>query len=153
MAEQSGDYKMKIMGIDFGEKRAGISLSDHSKKIGFPFKTIEFKNTDEFIRKIKDIVEKEGVCEIVLGNPLNMDGEKGEMSIKIENLKIKIENLIKIPIILWDERWTTIEAEKYLIKADFSREKRKKKIDTLASAIILQSYLDSKKKENDCNKD
>lgn len=132
---------MRIMGLDVGEKRIGVAVSDSLGYIAQGISVIKRENTEE----LKKIVSDYDIEKIVVGLPKNMDGSIGEQAKKalafIEDLKREID----LPVLAWDERLTTKEAEGVLLKADLSRAKRKKVIDKLAAALILQGYLDSQK--------
>ena len=136
---------MRVLGLDLGSKTLGISVSDAMGMIARPVETIRFESDDydsAFEQVQKDI--KEFQCDtLVLGLPKHMNGDigiRGDISIMF---KEKLETL-GVNVVLWDERLTTVAAEKILIAADVSRKKRKKVIDQMAAVQILQSYLDSK---------
>lgn len=133
---------MRVLALDIGEKRTGVSISDGLGIAAHGFTTLEGPNMESTIVRVASIVEDEGVSEIVLGLPKNMDGSIGKMAEKVISFKENLASHINIPITLWDERLTTRYAEGLLIEADMSRKKRKKKIDKLAATIILQDYLD-----------
>ncbi len=138
---------MKYLGLDLGSRTLGISISDSIGIVATSYKTIRHNEEyDKLIIEIKNIVAKEHIEAIVLGFPKNMDntiGEKGNLSIAFQK---QLENKLKLPVYLEDERLTTRQAESILIKNDTSRKKRKKVIDSLAATIILQSFLDKKGK-------
>jgi len=136
---------MRVMGLDVGSKTVGVAISD---EMGWTAQAIETIAIDENIKKfgferIGEIIKEYDVKEIIVGLPKNMNntiGPRGEASqYYAENL----ESLFKIPIKLWDERLSTMAAERILLEADVSRKKRKKVIDKMAAAMILQGYLDS----------
>ena len=135
---------MRIMGLDVGEKRIGVAVSDPLGYIAQGISVIKRENTDE----LKKIVSDYNIERIIVGLPKNMDGSIGEQAKKalafIEDLKREID----LPVLAWDERLTTKEAEGVLLRADLSRAKRKKVIDKLAAVLILQGYLDSQKTKN-----
>ncbi|MBR1385249.1 MAG: Holliday junction resolvase RuvX [Bacilli bacterium] len=140
---------MRYIGLDLGSKTLGVSLSDPSGLIASSYTIIRHNEEYErLIEDVKKIVEEKEVKKIVLGLPKNMNGTigpKGELSYKF---KEKLEEKLKIEVILEDERLSTKEATNLLIKNDTSRKKRKNVIDSVAATIILQSYLDKRKKEN-----
>ncbi|MDD4202674.1 MAG: Holliday junction resolvase RuvX [Candidatus Omnitrophica bacterium] len=133
---------MRIMGIDLGEKRVGIALSDPLKITAQGVCVLERKDKS-FLEKINDIVKQENVSEIVLGLPLNMDGSKGKKVDEAEAFALVLKEKTGVNIKLWDERLTTFAAERIMIEANTSRKKRKEKIDKIAAQLILQGYLDS----------
>ncbi len=132
---------MRIMGLDVGEKRIGVAVSDSLGYTAQGISTIKRENTEE----LKKIVSDYDIGEIVVGLPKNMDGSIGEQGKKVLDFIEKLKQEIDLPMITWDERLTTKEAEGVLLKADLSRAKRKKVIDKLAAVLILQSYLDSQR--------
>lgn len=135
------------MGLDLGMRTLGVSLSDTTFTISNLYKTIRFdegKYVDS-IPELKQIIEENEVIKIILGFPKNMNntiGPKGEAAIDFQK---KLKDDLNIEVILQDERLTTVEATNYMIEADMSRKKRKKKVDGLAANIILQTYLDKEK--------
>lgn len=136
---------MRIMGLDLGTKNIGVAVSDETGTIAQGRTVIKRTSDSGAISEIKDIAEEYGVSEIVIGLPINMNGTKGERALD----SIRFAELLKkgtgMPVITWDERLSTKEAEDVMITADISRRKRKKAVDKLAAQIILQSYLDSRK--------
>ena len=136
---------MRYLGLDLGSKTLGMALSDASGLIASPYQVIRHnENYEQLLSEVKRVVEEKNVQEIVLGLPKNMNntiGEKGNLSLLF---KSQLEDLLKIPVHLQDERLTTVEAQKILLKQDASRKKRKQVIDEVAATIILQSYLDRK---------
>ena len=137
---------MKYLGLDLGTRTLGVSISDITKTIAPAYGTIHFKdsNYDEAISKLSSIVQKEPIEKIVLGFPKNMNGTVGPRALETLDFKKKLEDTFNIPVKMQDERLSTKEASGYMIEADISRKKRKKKIDSLAANIILQTYLDRK---------
>lgn len=138
------------MGLDLGMRTLGVSLSDSTLTISNLYKTIRFEENKylDSIPELKKIIEEEDVKKIILGFPKNMNntiGPKGEAAIAFKD---RLEEVLNIEVILQDERLTTVEATNYMIEADMSRKKRKKKIDGLAANIILQTYLDKEKGRN-----
>ena len=139
---------MRVLGLDLGTKTLGMAMSD---KLGFmanTYKTIFFKSEayDELLEPLKEIIEKEKVDVIVLGFPKNMNNTIGPRAQTTIVFKEKLEEFLGREVILEDERWTTIQANNILIKADMSRKKRKKTVDKVAATFILQSYLDKNRK-------
>ena len=130
------------VGIDFGDQRIGVSISDKEKKIAFPLGIIQRENKSFGINKLKKMIKNKDVESFVVGLPVRSDGEigvQGEKVLKyIENLKTHFPH----KIVTWDERFTTIIAEKSLLEKDMKRQKRREVIDAIAAQIILQSYLD-----------
>lgn len=135
---------MRKMGLDLGTKTIGVAISD---ELGWTAQGIETVKRDQKIDKdlerLEQLINEYEVSEIVLGYPKNMNGTVGERGQASEYFAELLSSRFHLPVHLWDERLTTVAAEKMLLDADVSRKKRKKVIDKLAAVIILQSYLDS----------
>lgn len=135
---------MRYLGLDLGTKTLGISISDKLGIVATTYKTLYFEeaNYSSLIDELKEIIEIEKIDLIVLGLPKNMNNTCGEATERTMNFKNLLNQNINIKVELQDERLTTKEADSYMIQAGVSRKKRKKKIDSLAANIILQTYLD-----------
>lgn len=137
---------MKVMGLDVGTKTVGVAISDALGWTAQGIETIKINEDkgDFGIARIAELVKQHGVTSFVVGYPKNMNntiGPRGEAS---EAYKALLEETFALPVVLWDERLTTMAAERVLIDADVSRKKRKHVIDKMAAIMILQGYLDSK---------
>ena len=119
-------------------------MSDEMGIIAGKYETIERKGTEKDLKRIKEIIEKEKVEKIVVGYPRNMDGTLGNTARMVEAFVEELKRLNDIPIEMWDERLSSVSAERILIKGDVRRKKRKKVIDQISAVIILQNYLDSR---------
>jgi len=151
MANQAGERQQRIMGIDFGTTRIGISLSDPLQIIAQPFTTLG--NEPGIIARICDIVVKEAIGLIVVGMPLNLKGEKGKKAQEVEKFIDEIKNATKVEVVHWDERFTTSIAHQTLLTMGTKRDERRKKkgrVDSMAAAIMLQGFLDSQKRSMIC---
>lgn len=137
---------MKYLGLDLGTRTLGISISDLTYTIASTYGTIRYEegDFDYLISELKKIVEIEKIGKIVLGLPKNMNNTLGESAIRCIDFGKMIEEKLNVLVVMQDERLTTVEATNYMLEANISRKKRKKKIDSLAANIILQSYLDRK---------
>jgi len=133
---------MRFLGIDLGEKRIGISISDELGITAQGLPTINSVNEIDNLKDIKKIIDKYEVKKIILGLPKNMDGSLGKQAKKVILFAERLKKTFQLPVELEDERLTTTKAEKLLIEADRSRKKRKKVIDKMSAVIILQSFLD-----------
>jgi putative holliday junction resolvase len=136
---------MKILALDYGTKRIGVAISDFSQKIAFPREYIA--NTPDALTKIAAIVQQEDVELIILGNPKSLKNTETAMTKEVHNFLESLQNKVTIKLQLLDERLSSKHMEKELIKADFSRQKRKETIDSSAACFLLQGYLD-RTKEN-----
>lgn len=139
---------MRYLGLDLGSRTLGVSLSDNTKTIASPLKTIRHNEEYEsLVDEVLKLIEEQNIEKIILGYPKNMNntiGLKAELS---EKFKKMIEEKTTIPVILEDERLTTKSALDMLISSDVSRKKRKKVVDSIAATIILQQYLDKEKRK------
>ena len=138
---------MRYLGLDLGTRTLGISISDTTKTIASTLKTIRFQDSNyiELIPQLKTIIEENSISKIVLGFPKNMNNTIGDRCEETLKFKELLEQHFSIEVVLQDERLTTVEATNYMLEADISRKKRKKKVDSLAANIILQTYLDKEK--------
>lgn len=137
---------MRIMGLDYGSKTVGVSISDALLLTAQGIETIERKEENKLrktLARIEALIKEYEVEKIVLGLPLNMNDTIGERAQKTLEFKAMLERRTGLEVILWDERLTTVEAEQILIESNVRREDRKKYIDKIAAGFILQGYLDS----------
>lgn len=138
---------MRYLGIDLGSKTVGLAMSDTTLTIASTYKTIFFKDEDynSTIKEIIDIIKEYNITKIILGLPKNMNntlGERAEITLRYKEL---LEENTNIPVVMFDERLTSVISNSILIEADMSRKKRKKKVDSIAAQIILQDYLNKEK--------
>lgn len=138
---------MRILGLDLGTRTLGISMSDLTQTIATPYTVIRFSegDYDYLLPEISKIVEEYEISKIVLGLPKNMNNSIGDRGLTTIEFQKKLSEYLNMEVILQDERLSTVEATNYMLEADISRKKRKKKIDSLAANIILQTYLDKEK--------
>lgn len=134
---------MRILAIDHGTKRMGIAISDEMRTIAQPLEYIAAEPLDKFFDRLAQIIADKQISLIVVGIPRNMDGTYGPAAVKVQEFVTALKGTVNIPIKSWDERLTSVQANRYLIEADVRRSKRKEKVDKTAAAILLQSYLDS----------
>ena len=134
--------KCRLIGLDLGSKRIGISICDERQLIATPLKTINRNTLNELIAELKEIIEENNIKGIIIGNPLNMDGSSGRSAQSVKDTSQKIEENINIPICLWDERLSTVGAFNLSSQLDINVSKREKKIDENAAAFILQGAID-----------
>lgn len=133
---------MRIMGVDFGDARTGIAVSDESGFLASPVCVIKESLFDETIKKTAALAREYSVGRIVVGYPKNMNGTIGDRAEKSRKFAEDLETAVNVPVKLWDERCTTISAGVYMNATDTHGRKRKKVIDAAAASIILQDYLD-----------
>ncbi|MBQ8559247.1 MAG: Holliday junction resolvase RuvX [Tyzzerella sp.] len=137
---------MRIMGLDYGSKTVGVAISDPLCITAQGIETIQRKEENKLrktLARIEELVKEYEVEKIVLGFPKNMNNTIGDRAEKSLELKEMLERRTGLPVIMWDERLTTVEAERTLIESNVRRENRKKYVDKIAAVFILQGYLDS----------
>lgn len=134
---------MRILGLDPGSKRVGVAISDELKMIAQPVEFIPAAPFDELEKRIVQFVEEQDVETIIVGMPRNMDGSYGPAAEKSKAFMEKLRAIVSVPIREWDERLTSTQANRILIDGNVSRAKRKEKVDKMAAAILLQSFLDA----------
>ena len=134
--------KSRLIGLDLGSKRIGVSICDEKQLIATPFKTINRTTAKELINELKIIIEENNIKGIIIGNPLNMDGSSSSSTQSVKDTSNNIEKSINLPICLWDERLSTVGAFNLSSQLDVNVSKREKKIDENAAAFILQGAID-----------
>ena len=134
--------KCRLIGLDLGSKRIGVSICDEKQLIATPLKTINRNTLNELISELKVIIDENNIKGIIIGNPLNMDGSSGRSAQSVKDTSQKIQENINIPICLWDERLSTVGAFNLSSQLDINVSKREKKIDENAAAFILQGAID-----------
>jgi putative holliday junction resolvase len=133
---------MRILALDHGTKRIGVAVSDETKTIAQPLEYISAEPFANFLGRLKKLLVEKEISLILIGLPRNMDGSYGPAALKAQAFAGVLRAAITIPIKMWDERLTSSQANKILIQANVRRAKRKEKVDKMAAAILLQSYLD-----------
>ena len=140
----------RILGLDFGSKTVGVAVSDPlfltAQGVEIIRREKESKLRQTFAR-IKELIEEYHVTEIVLGYPKNLNGTEGDRCEKTNAFKADLEKKFSLPVTLWDERLTTVSADKVMMESNIRREHRKEYVDEIAAMFILQGYLDCKRKE------
>mgnify|MGYP001231644189 FL=1 len=136
------DNKSRLLGIDMGSKRIGVSICDENRKIATPYETIQFTNLNNLISRVKEIILENNIKGIIVGLPLNMDGTEGPSAQSVKDKVKLIEKEIIIPIVLWDERLSTVGSFNLSSQLDINVSKRVKNIDQNSATFILQGVLD-----------
>ena len=134
--------KCRLIGLDLGSKRIGVSICDDKQLIATPLKTINRNSLKDLVDELRLIVDENDIKGIIVGNPLNMDGSSGRSAQSVKDTTENIEKNLEIPICLWDERLSTVGAFNLSSQLDINVSKREKKIDENAAAFILQGALD-----------
>ncbi len=135
---------MRILALDHGTRRIGVAVSDETKTIAQPLEYIPAEPFADFLARLKKLLVEKEIDLVLIGLPRNMDGSYGPAAHKVEAFVAVLKTAITVPIKTWDERLTTAQANRILIQARVRRDKRKEKVDKMAAAILLQSYLDGK---------
>jgi putative Holliday junction resolvase len=134
---------MRILALDHGTVRIGVALSDELKMIASPLEFIPAEPFTDFLIRLKRLVQEKEVEQIIVGLPRNMDGSFGPAAEKVRDFVTTLKAEVNLPIRTWDERLTSSQANRILIEGNVRRDKRKEKVDGMAAAILLQSYLDA----------
>ena len=133
----------RILALDHGTKRIGIAISDELRMIAQPLEFVPAAPFDSFLTRLRELIEQKEVELILVGMPRNMDGTYGPAAQKVQEFVAALRQAVLVPIKTWDERLTSAQANRLLIQANVRREARKQKVDKMAAALLLQSYLDS----------
>ena len=132
----------RLIGLDLGRKRIGVSICDEKQSIATPFKTINKTNTNELIEELKKLINEYDIKGIIIGNPINMDGSLGRSAQSVNDVSNNIDKAIDVDVCLWDERLSTVGAFNISSQLDINVSKREKTIDQNAAAFILQGAID-----------
>ncbi|ACA59428.1 Holliday junction resolvase RuvX [Candidatus Desulforudis audaxviator] len=136
---------MRLMGLDIGDRRIGVALTDENGVAAYPLEVLERTSPEKDLRRITEIIDQYGVERVVAGLPKTLSGQIGPQGDKVLSFLDKLRVRSTVPVITWDERLTTAEVEKLLVSADLGRRRRRKVVDKLAATLILNSYLNSRK--------
>ena len=134
--------KCRLIGLDLGSKRIGVSICDEKQLIATPYKTIHKSKNNELIKELKNIIQENDIRAIIIGYPLNMDGSLGSSAQSVNDVSKNIDKEIDIDVCLWDERLSTVGAFNLSSQLDVNVSKREKNIDQNAAAFILQGAID-----------
>ncbi|RPH92886.1 MAG: Holliday junction resolvase RuvX, partial [Calditrichaeota bacterium] len=132
----------RILGVDYGQKRVGLAMSDPFQMMASTLQTCNAKDQRELLKEICSLIQSHSVIAIVIGRPLHMSGERGTLAAQVEEFAAILSDQQSSPVFFWDERWTTVSAEKLLIETGKSPSRHRNKIDQIAAAYLLQSFLD-----------
>jgi putative Holliday junction resolvase len=135
--------KKRLMGVDLGDKTIGLSLSDLTWTIATPYKTLERQGLEKSSKELIKIIDEFQICGLVFGYPINMNGSEGPQSQKVRAFAEKFQSLFDIPVLLWDERMSTMAVTRTMLDADLSRKRQKEVVDKMAASFILQGVLDA----------
>jgi putative Holliday junction resolvase len=143
----------RIIALDYGNRRIGIAISDPLQMIALPLETLEHKNLVSTVQRLAGLIRDYHVEKIVLGFPLSLRGGKTAYTRKVEQFGKLIEANLGLPIIYWDERLSSVQAQRAMIAMNEKPSRNKAKIDKLSAVLILQNYLESQSKIHDCKKE
>jgi putative Holliday junction resolvase len=135
--------RTRLLGVDPGKVRVGLAVSDAERRIASPLATYQRRDPAQDARAFRELAEREELGGIVVGLPVHLDGREGEQAGEARALGRWLAEATGLPVVFWDERFTTAEAERYLLDAAMTRKRRKERRDRIAAQIILQSYLDA----------
>jgi len=133
---------MRLMGLDIGDKRIGVALSDPDKILARSLRVVRRRSQEADMALIASLVEEHEVEKIIIGHPLLLDGRAGEQATRIESYAAELRTVLGIPVVLWDESYSTQRAHEAMIEAGRGRKERKERLDAVAAAVILQDYMD-----------
>ena len=132
----------RLIGLDLGSKRIGVSICDEKQSIATPFRTINKTNTNALIAELNELINEYNIKGIIIGNPINMDGSLGRSAQSVNDISTNIDSAIDVDVCLWDERLSTVGAFNLSSQLDVNVSKREKNIDQNAAAFILQGAID-----------
>jgi putative Holliday junction resolvase len=133
----------RILGVDYGSVRIGLAVSDAGRRIASPFKTYQRRGTDQDVDFFRKLIKQEEIAQIVVGLPVHLDGREGEKAREARDYGQWLAKVSALPVIFWDERFTTVEAEGHLLNAGLTRKRRRDRRDRVAAQILLQAFLDA----------
>jgi putative Holliday junction resolvase len=133
----------RILGVDFGSVRIGLAVSDSERRIASPLKTYERRGTQQDSDFFRDLIKQEEIAQMIVGLPVHLDGREGDKAREAREFGQWLANVTGLPVIFWDERFTTVEAEGHLLRAGLTRKRRRDRRDRVAAQILLQAYLDA----------
>jgi putative Holliday junction resolvase len=135
-----------VIGLDFGEKRIGLAVSDPCRGMARPLDVIERHSLSEDVARIGEMAKRRGASKMVVGLPLNMDGSVGPQARRARRFAARLRRELGLEVTLWDERLTSVEAERALLHAGEGRSRRRELRDAVAAALVLQGYLDAQRR-------
>jgi len=138
---------MRVLGLDIGERRIGVALSDPEGIIAFALTIIDRKSEDAALKQLLDLTQEHEVERIVIGLPRSLDGSLGKQAQAVQTFAEALAGCTELPVVTWDEQLSTVAAERMMIEAGVKREKRKERLDSVAAAFILQGYLDRERSD------
>lgn len=135
--------RRRLLGVDYGHVRIGLAVSDADRRIASPLATYARRDRDRDTLYFRDLVEKEEIGQCVVGLPVHLDGREGAKALEARGFGRWLIEVTRLPVIFWDERFTSVEAEQFLLAAGMTNKRRKARRDRVAAQILLQAYLDA----------
>lgn len=139
------EIKGPVLGLDLGDKRIGVAISDPLRIIAAPDRVIKRRSRAEDFDIYREIVAESSIALVVVGLPLMLDGSDSQQTRWVRDYSAALQEALQLPVVLWDESWTTAQAEEALKQSGVRRKKLREKVDAVAAALILQSFLDSQR--------
>jgi putative Holliday junction resolvase len=136
---------LRLLGLDVGDRRIGVALSDETATLASGLATLLRVGPRKDVRAVAELVRRHDAHGVVVGLPLRLDGTPGEQALKVQAFADALRPAVRVPVVAWDERLTTVMAEEALIAGGASRRQRKSVVDKVAAVLILQNYLDYRK--------
>jgi putative pre-16S rRNA nuclease len=134
---------MRVLGLDVGDKRIGVALSDETGLLASPLPTLQRVGPRKDLQALAALVRQHGAGEVVVGLPYNLDGTEGPQAVKVRAFAEALKPVVRVPVRFWDERLTSVEAEQILAEREVPWQRRKGLVDQVAAVLILQGYLDA----------
>jgi len=134
---------MRVLALDVGKKRIGVAISDLSQTLARSLEVIQVGSRQEGFVAVGRLIEEYGVEKVVVGYPRSLDGTAGAQAERVEHYAADLAKALTVPVLLWDERFSTVSAERLMKEAGLRGEKKQERVDAVAAAVILQDYLDS----------
>lgn len=135
---------MRILALDYGTKRVGVAISDEMLMLAQPVEYILAEPPSGLFDRIRELVKEREVGLVIVGMPRNMDGTYGPAAAKVQEFVESLKKVLSVPVKTWDERLTTVQANRFLREANVRQKKSRERVDKIAAAILLQSYLDAR---------
>ena len=138
----------RLMALDLGERRIGVALSDPGQSFARALQVIRRRAGHQDIARISALVREHSVEKIVVGHPLSLDGRAGEQALRIEAMAAELQGAVDVPVVLWDESYSTERARQVMIEAGRKRRERRERLDAVDAAVILQDYMDNERQRS-----
>jgi putative pre-16S rRNA nuclease len=135
--------RTRLLGVDYGSVRVGLAVSDADRRIASPLETYERRGRDQDAAHFRELVEREEIGQIVVGLPVHLSGQEGTKALEAREFGRRLAEATGLPVVFWDERFSTVEAESALWNAGLTHKRRKARRDRVAAQIFLQSYLEA----------